>query len=208
MDLFDDTPEHLINHLPCDGEVNYHSDFLPNEEASLWFERLSADVSWQQEQVILFGKTRVLERKIALYSDKLANGSTLSYGYSQVTKQALPWSPLMDALKAQVEACAGQRFNACLLNYYAHGEQSMGWHQDNEPDLVQDGLIASVSLGAQRRFSFKHKVLKNRIDLHLEHGSLLLMRGATQQHWLHQLPKAKQVTQPRINLTFRQLRLR
>ena len=109
-------------------------------------------------------------------------------------------------LKATVEAIAGASFNSCLINLYHHGEEGMSWHSDDEPSLVRGATIASVSLGAERKFAFKHKREPGlTASIVLEHGSLLLMKGATQEHWLHALPKTKRVSAPRINLTFRSM---
>jgi alkylated DNA repair dioxygenase AlkB len=125
------------------------------------------------------------------------------YTYSNITKQALPWTKELSGLKQMVEELAGTTFNSCLLNLYHNGEEGMGWHSDDEDSLGKNNTIASLSIGAERKFLFKHKQSKQTVSLVLEHGSLLIMRDATQANWLHSLIKSKSVTQPRINLTFR-----
>ena len=148
----------------------------------------------------MFGKLIVTKRKMAWYGDPGAK-----YRYAGIDRKPLSWTPVLNALKEITEVRSGEKFNSCLLNLYHHGSESMGWHSDNEPELKRHGTIASVSLGANRKFSFKHRKSGEKISLMLEHGSVLLMQGATQDHWLHQLPPMKKVTDPRINLTFRQI---
>jgi alkylated DNA repair dioxygenase AlkB len=146
----------------------------------------------------MFGKKIITNRKVALYAD-----NTTTYTYSKQTKQALAWTPELLQLKRIIETKTAQTFNMCLLNLYHHGKESMGWHSDNESELQANGSIASLSLGAERKFMFKHKESKKIITINLAHGSLLLMKGTIQQHWLHQLPAMAKVEAPRINLTFR-----
>ena len=126
------------------------------------------------------------------------------YTYSNTTKRALAWKKELSELKQIVEKYAETKFNSCLLNFYHNGNEGMGWHSDDEESLGKNNnTIASLSFGAERKFSFKHKQTKQIISVVPEHGSLLVMKGATQSNWLHSLPKSKTITQPRINLTFR-----
>ena len=125
------------------------------------------------------------------------------YTYSNTTKRALAWTKELSELKQIAEEYAGIKFNSCLLNLYHNGNEGMGWHSDDEESLGKKNTIASLSFGAERKFSFKHKQTEQIVSLVLEHGSLLIMNGATQTNWLHSLPKSKNITQPRINLTFR-----
>lgn len=148
----------------------------------------------------IFGKHIVTARKVAWYGD-----SNFAYTYSGTTKQALAWTAQLAALKAKVEELTGKIFNSCLLNLYHHGDEGMSWHSDDEKSLVQNSSIASVSLGAEREFRFKHKRLDQKASVLLESGSLLVMKGSTQSHWLHSIPKSKKVKSPRINLTFRSM---
>jgi alkylated DNA repair dioxygenase AlkB len=127
------------------------------------------------------------------------------YTYSGVTRTALAWTADLLALKTLVEERTRARFNSCLLNRYASGREGMAWHSDDEGSLGRDPVIASLSFGAQRRFAFRHKRDGHGVELILEHGSLLVMAGATQHHWQHALPKSAKIDGERINLTFRRM---
>ena len=196
MSLFPNEPRQ--NLLPIDGELYYYGSIFSISEANKWLHLLTQKVAWKNDEVMMFGKKIVTSRKVALYAD-----NTTTYTYSKQTKQALAWTPELLLLKQIIEAKTAQTFNMCLLNFYHHGKESMGWHSDNESELQANGSIASLSLGAERKFMFKHKESKKIITLNLEHGSLLLMQGSIQQHWQHQLPPMAKVEAPRINLTFR-----
>lgn len=196
MELF--PPDPSANLLPCDGIVTYHGRILGEKEATNYYERLSSKVPWQHDEVVIFGKRIVTARQVAWYGD-----SDFSYTYSGTTKQALPWIRELQELKAVAEARTGTTFNSCLLNLYHDGREGMGWHSDDERSLVGNGAIASMSFGAERKFSFRHKRTRETVSVVLESGSLLVMAGETQAHWQHQLPKSAKVTAPRINLTFR-----
>jgi alkylated DNA repair dioxygenase AlkB len=196
MSLFpNDSAQNL---LPYDGELYYFGPVFSIAEANHWQQLLTQKVDWKNDELLMFGKKIVTSRKVALYAD-----NTTTYTYSKQTKQALAWTPELLQLKQIIEAKTAQTFNMCLLNLYHHGKESMGWHSDNESELQANGSIASLSLGAKRKFMFKHKESKKVITLNLEHGSLLLMKGSIQQHWQHQLPPMANVVAPRINLTFR-----
>lgn len=196
MDLFAPDPE--ANLLPCDGVVNYLGPVMPADEAANYYEALSSGVPWTQDEVVIFGKRIVTSRKVAWFGE-------VPYSYSGTTKKALPWSDDLQRLKATIEERSGTTFNSCLLNLYHDGNEGMGWHSDDERSIERNSCIASVSLGAERKFSFKHKRSGETVSVLLETGSLLLMKGETQTHWLHSLPKSKQVKEPRINLTFRRM---
>jgi alkylated DNA repair dioxygenase AlkB len=196
MDLFASDPN--ANLLPCDGLVNYHGPFLSSMAADHYFKSLLNEVPWQHDEAIIFGKHIVTARKVAWYGD-----ADFAYAYSGITRHALPWNVELSQLKAMVEERCGTPFNSCLLNLYANGNEGMAWHSDDERTLARSSAIASVSFGAERRFCFKHKRLAHTAEVVLEHGSLLVMKGETQTHWLHSIPKAKRITEPRINLTFR-----
>lgn len=196
IDLFT-TPE--TNLLPCDGELYYMPAVLDRSDSVLFFTDLLETIEWQSDVVHLFGKRIVTQRKMAWFGDQ-----AFSYTYSGTTRQARPWTSTLNKLKAVVEEACDTRFNSCLLNLYHSGDEGMSWHSDNERTLVKNGVIASLSLGAERKFSFKHRQSGQGYSLILEQGSLLLMKGKIQQHWLHALPKTKKVRELRINLTFRQ----
>lgn len=186
------------NLLPKDGQVFYFGKVIPNQLADEFYNTLLTQVDWQHDQAIIFGKRIVTKRKVAWYADK-----PYAYTYSGVTKQALPWTNALLELKTLAEKTTGETYNSCLLNLYHNGNEGMAWHSDGEADLKKNGSIASLSLGAERRFGFKHKKSGDKIYCMLEHGSLLEMKGKTQSHWLHRLPTTTKVKAPRINLTFR-----
>ena len=199
MILFND--DRVSNLLPKDGTVNYYGKVLTSKEANQYFDLLMQNILWKNDEVVIFGKHVVTKRKAAWYSD-----SDYLYTYSNITKQALPWTKELCELKQIVEKLAGAIFNSCLLNLYHNGDEGMGWHSDDEESLGENNTIASLSLGAERTFLFKHKQTKQTVSLVLEHGSLLVIKDATQANWLHSLPKSKNVTHARINLTFRTIR--
>ncbi len=155
-------------------------------------------IEWKNDEAIVFGKLVVTKRKVAWYGSQ-----DFGYTYSNITKRALPWTKELLSLKAVVEAQTGETFNSCLLNLYHNGSEGMAWHSDGEKDLQRGGAIGSLSFGAERKFCFKHKQTKETVSLVLEHGSLLVMKGATQTHWLHRLPPTTLIAKPRVNLTFR-----
>lgn len=198
MDLFSPQNGELQNLLPQDGIVEYHGLAFSRIEADTYYDSLMSNIEWQHDQANMFGKIIITKRKVGWYGEK-----PFKYTYSKVTKMALPWTADLLELKKRAEELTQFSFNSCLLNLYHDGSEGMAYHSDGEKDLQENGAIASLSFGAERKFSFKHKDTKQRIDVHLQHGSLLVMRGSTQTHWLHRLPPTKKVTRPRINLTFR-----
>jgi alkylated DNA repair dioxygenase AlkB len=200
MSLFPVDFDSSLNLLPYDGCVQYYGQIMDSVLADHYFQRLLESIAWQNDLAVIFGKTIVTKRKVAWYADQ-----AFSYTYSKTTKQALPWTPELLALKALVEAKTGEKFNACLLNLYHSGEEGMAWHSDAERELKQYAAIASLSLGAERKFAFKHKRTQEKVEVVLAHGSLLVMKGQTQSHWLHRLPPSKKVAAARINLTFRMM---
>jgi len=198
MDLFNATRIDEQNLLPRDGVVNYYGHIMTRKDADAYLERLLATIEWKNDEAILFGKHVVTKRKVAWYGD-----AQYEYTYSNTTKRALAWTKELMELKNIIEHRTGDQFNSCLLNLYHSGDEGMAWHSDGEKDLKRNGAIASLSFGAERKFSFKHKFTKETISLILQHGSLLVMKEATQANWLHRLPPTKLITRPRVNLTFR-----
>lgn len=194
MDLFAESPLQLPN-----ADLQLLSHWQQASVADQWLEQLTQQTPWQQPQVRIYGRQLAVPRLVAWYGDAEA-----SYRYSGLTHQPLPWTPLLAQIRAQVEQAAGQPLNGVLLNYYRDGQDSMGWHSDDEAELGTNPLIASLNLGGTRRFDLRRKG-HNRIEhsLHLQHGSLLVMRGATQHHWQHQVAKTRTPCAPRLNLTFR-----
>ena len=200
MDLFNQTIDKNKNWLPYDGTVNYYGKIMSKEQADFYFNKLSENIEWRNDEAVMFGKKIITKRKVAWYGEK-----PFEYTYSNTTKHALPWTKELLELKTMIENETGGKFNSCLLNLYHSGEEGMAWHSDKEPDLKKDGAIGSLSFGAERKFSFKHKHTKEKVEVVLKNGSLLIMKGVTQTHWLHRLPPTRKVTNPRINLTFRSI---
>lgn len=196
MDLFSN--EGNNNLLPYDGEVIYYGPILPDDTARTYCARLLETLPWQHDEAVIYGKRIITKRKVAWYGDE-----NYAYTYSNTTKEALPWTEVLLKLKKQVEKVSGTIFNSCLINLYHDGNEGMSWHSDDEKTLGKNTVIASLSLGAERKFSFKHRKTKEKRDILLQNGSLLLMKGTTQTHWLHSLPKSVKIRHPRINLTFR-----
>ena len=189
-----------LNIIHQDGIALYHEKVISDEQIKPLYDELLNKINWENERVVMFGKEIITKRKVAFYSDPL-----IAYTYSSKTKIGLPWKDPLFILKNIVESLTKQTYNACLLNLYHNGEEAMGWHCDNEKEIIANSSIASLSIGASRKFSFKHKVTKETISIQLENGSLLEMKGTIQSHWLHALPKSKKITESRINLTFRQM---
>ena len=198
MNLFSQLLDPPINLLPQDGEANYHGVVLSAEDADYFLDYLSNYIEWKNDTAIIFNKKVTTERKVAWYASQ-----AFDYTYSKITRSALPWTPELLDLKHKVETISGETFNSCLLNLYHSGDEGMAWHSDSENQLQRNGAIASVSLGAERQFMFKHKNTKAIHASLLQHGSLSVMKGVTQTHWFHRLPPSKTIHLPRINLTFR-----
>lgn len=196
MDLF--SSETIINLLPGDGLVNYYGKLLNHERSQYYLDKLLNTIEWKNDEAIIFGKHIITKRKAAWYGNR-----NYSYTYSNTTKQALIWTKELLELKTIVEKITESQFNSCLLNLYHSGDEGVSWHSDDEKSMGQNTTIASLSFGAERKFSFKHKLTHESVSILLESGSLLVMKEATQTNWLHCLPKTKKITRPRVNLTFR-----
>jgi alkylated DNA repair dioxygenase AlkB len=196
MDLFDNRI--IKNILPVDGKAVYYGLVLDAHKAQQYYDILFNSIAWRNDEAIILGKHIVTKRKVAWYGDDNYN-----YTYSNTTKQALKWTKELLELKTLVEKITGATYNSCLLNLYHNGSEGMAWHSDDEKALGRETTIASLTLGATRKFAFKHKKSGQTVSLLLESGSLLTMEGETQQYWLHRLPPTKKVSSPRINLTFR-----
>lgn len=196
MDLFNTDVEQ--NLLPFDGEVIDYGLLLNAKDCQFYLNTLLNTNFWSHDEIVMFGKKIITDRKIAWIGD-----SDHQYFYSGTHKKAHIWTPELIELKRLVELKTGQTYNSCLLNLYHNGNEGLGWHQDNEKEINQNQGIASLSFGAARKFSFKHIESKQKVDIVLEPGRLLLMKGETQKNWLHSLPKSKKIQKPRVNLTFR-----
>lgn len=198
MELFQEDHSAEKNYLPYDGTVNYFGKIVSETEAEIFYLNLLNEIQWKNDEAVIFGKLIYTKRKVAWYAEE-----AFEYTYSKRTKSALKFTKDLLFLKNLVEKKTSTTYNSCLLNLYHTGEEGMAYHSDGEKDLKENGAIASLSFGAKRKFSFKHKLTKERVDFILEPGSLLVMKGETQKHWLHRLPPTKLIKTPRINLTFR-----
>jgi len=188
----------------ADGEARLWPAAFGPEEASRLFDALRTGIRWRQEEVTIFGQRRLVPRLVAWHGDPGA-----SYRYSGTDHHPEPWTPDLEHIRARVSGLSGAEFNAVLLNLYRDGRDGMGWHADDEPELGRDPVIASVSLGAPRRFCLRHRRRKDlKLDLELPHGSLLVMAGPMQHHWVHALPKTRRPVGERINLTFRRVAIK
>lgn len=192
------TQNTLINLLPFDGMVNYHGQIIEEAEASKLLKIFLEEIPWKNDEAIIFGKHIITKRKVAWYAD-----GDFPYHYSNTTKIPLEWTPELLDLKSIADEKCGVKFNSCLLNLYHDGDEGMGWHRDDEKTLLKDSTIASLSFGAERKFVLKHIKTKEKVEVFLENGSMVVMAGTVQTHWHHALPKTKKVKSPRVNLTFR-----
>ena len=190
----------IPNIINKDGQAHYFGIIVNAEQKHTYFNELLNKIEWTNEKLIMFGKEIITKRKVAFYGDSL-----MSYTYSNKTKQALAWTPLLLEIKNLTTSYTGSHYNACLLNLYHDGEEGMGWHSDDEKEIIPNSSIASLSFGAERKFAIKHKTTKETHSILLENGSLFEMLGSFQKHWLHSMPKSKKIIAPRINLTFRQM---
>ena len=182
-----------------DADIVYFPSFFSSEVASDLYLDLLREIPWQQDNIKVFGKEHVQPRLTALFGN-----DAKPYSYSNITMQPKPWNLLLQKIKYHVESVAEINFTTVLLNYYRDGKDSNGWHADNEKELGLNPTIASVSLGSERMFQLKHNTDRSlRQNILLENGSLLIMKGATQHHWKHQIPKTSKPIGGRINLTFR-----
>ena len=185
-----------------DSNITYYPDFIASEVATRYFKLFKETIPWQQDDIQVFGKVYAQPRLTAFYGNGLK-----SYSYSNITMQPRPFTKELLEIKHKIEAIDCIAFNSCLMNLYRTGSDSNGWHADDEKELGQDPIIASLSLGEERPFHLRYKrnpKIKHKIVL--GHGSLLLMKGSTQHHWQHQIPKTTKPIKERIKLTYRILK--
>ena len=181
--------------------IRYYPNFLAKDVADSYFSELLDTIPWQNDPITVFGKTYPQPRMTSLHGH-----TTDPYGYSGVVMQPNPMTKTLKEIETKIQTLCDERFTTVLLNLYRTGKDSNGWHADDEPELGQNPIIASVSLGAERYFHLKHKNDKTqRLKFALAHGSLLLMEGSTQHYWKHQVAKTAREVEPRINLTFRKV---
>ncbi|AUI87626.1 alpha-ketoglutarate-dependent dioxygenase AlkB [Vibrio azureus] len=181
------------------GQIYFDPHFLSSSQATQYFSTLRADLPWRQETITLFGRNVLQPRLQSWHGNK-------TYTYSGLTLCPQPLNQELQVLKAKCEAVAHVSFNSVLANLYRNGQDSMGWHQDNEPELGMNPVIASVNLGESRRFLLRNLHCKTQIEYTLSHGSLLIMAGELQHHWQHSVPKTAKHKDERINLTFRNIK--
>ena len=196
--LFDSTTSNSGSEVitTMDGRAEIWENFIARPSAL--FHELHASIPWEEREIMMFGKPVPQPRLTAWFGD-----GDEPYTYSGLTLQPHPWSQALKEIKEKCEDIAGVKFNSMLANLYRDGNDSVSWHSDDEPELGTNPTIASISLGAERRFDLRHKLTKETIKKNLSSGSLILMSGSLQHHWIHQIAKTKRVSEPRINLTFR-----
>ena len=199
-DLFPTAPDPAANLLPRDGVLHDYGICFSAVDADRYLQQLLTQIPWQHDRLLIYGKPVTTAREIAWYGDRPFN-----YRYSGSDHRARPWDDTLRALKTAVERISGSHYNACLLNLYHDGNEGMGWHSDDEAVLGDNPDIASLSFGATRKFAFRHKAGGEKVALFLQHGQLIVMRGATQTHWQHALLKSKKIHATRVNLTFRSI---
>jgi alkylated DNA repair dioxygenase AlkB len=199
LTMFDDSCQ-ILNLAPCDGELSLIKQFYPLQRSDALFAQLKTDIVWQEEELLMYGKLCKVPRLMAWYGDPRAN-----YQYSGVDHVPLPWTAQLLAVRDKVAQYCSSDFNSVLLNLYRNGQDSMGCHCDDEQELGNNPVIASLSLGDARVFKLHHKTRKITLDVVLEHGDLLVMAGTLQRYWQHAVPKTRQHKTARINLTFRMI---
>jgi len=200
--IFNDVPLQSVELIELeDGEILWARRFYDTDSASQLYSRLQEEIPWRQDSLQLGGREVPIPRLQAWFGD-----AGMNYTYSGLTLEPTPWNDTLQRVREQIETYSGARFNSLLANLYRNENDSVGWHGDNEPELGTNPVIASLSLGATRRFQLKHRQHPERkLALDLGTGDLLIMRGALQHHWLHQLPKSRHPCESRINLTFRRI---
>jgi alkylated DNA repair dioxygenase AlkB len=201
FDLFREEP--TFERVPLEGaDVQLYLNFLPADRAKHLLDNLIEAIPWRAEEVVVWGKRHAQPRLIAWYGDPGKN-----YTYSGIAMNPLPWTPLLEGVRGDVERACNERFNSVLLNYYRDERDSMGLHSDDEPELGPRPTIASLTVGEERLFTFKPKAEHlESVSVPLPSGSLLLMKGDTQRNWKHGIGKSSRRMGPRVNLTFRQIR--
>ena len=188
-----------INFDMLDADVSLYQSLYSTIEADLLFDELKREIIWEQEDIEMFGQKHKMPRLTAWYGDE-----DKTYTYSGITSHPRPWTNCLLNIKQKIEMISQASFNSVLLNFYRSGADGVAWHSDDEPELGVNPVIGSVSFGQQRTFQMKHKIKKDeKHKILLGHGDFLLMKGCTQHHWVHQIPKSKTNMKERINLTFR-----
>ena len=199
--MIDKSGHQYLNMEVPEAEVIFYPELFKAADADRLLQQLVETTQWRQDTMKIYGKVTPLPRLTAWYGDHGAR-----YIYSGIVNEPLPWTAALSEIKKLVEEISGVAFNGVLLNRYRTGKDSMGWHSDDEPEFGPNPVIASVSFGGTRNFQFRHKRRKElKASIELTHGSLLIMRGGTQENWQHQIPKTAKPVQERLNLTFRRI---
>ncbi|PZO26007.1 MAG: alpha-ketoglutarate-dependent dioxygenase AlkB [Flavobacteriaceae bacterium] len=180
------------------GEYIYFPNFFSRSESDIYFQKLKADILWKQESMHMYGKEVLFPRLTAWYGD-----NDKPYSFSGITLEPLSWTKELLEIKNKIEPISKTKFNSVLLNKYRDGNDSISWHTDAEKELGTNPIIGSVNFGATRKFQLRHIETKEKIEIELAHGSLLIMQGELQHFWQHQVPKTAKKINERINLTFR-----
>ena len=188
------------NLLPKDGVVYYYPEFISHLSSAKLMTQLLESLSWEEDRLFMFGRAVTTRRKVVWIGDPKCD-----YTYSGIKRRAQKWTTELLLVRDQLEDLTKSKFNSCLLNLYHDGNDGMGWHSDDEKELDAKSPITSLSLGATRKFSFRHKKDKTTHSILLENGSALIMHAPTQEYWQHALQKTKKIDEPRINLTFRSI---
>lgn len=183
------------------AELIYVKDFFSEKESKVYFEYLKQQINWQHDQIKVFGKVYDQPRLTALYAE-----NKKAYSYSNIVMHPHQFTNELLKIKNKIVTFSNEKFTTCLLNYYRTGQDSNGWHADDEKELGVNPVIASMSFGAKRKFKMRKKDNhQEKFDIELSAGSLLIMKGETQHFWQHQIPKTAKKIDPRINLTFRKI---
>lgn len=191
----------MYNLLPLDGEIYLWNDFIPRQDAVDLLDSLMFALPWRTDTIRIYGKEILVPRLTAFYGD-----AGIRYKYSGLQMEALMWTPILQTIRRQVEEAVNESFNSVLINHYRNGRDYVAWHADNERELGDRPVIAMLSLGAGRILQFRHRIdREKKADIAIPDASLLLMKGDTQEHWLHQLKRQPAIFQPRISLTFRKI---
>jgi len=194
-------PESVIDYPLPDAKIRYYPSLFPQKTSSIFLELLRETIQWKQNSIKMYGKENPVPRLEAWYGDP-----GKSYAYSGIQMDPIPWTDELKEIKRKIELESGIKFNSVLINFYRDGKDRVAWHSDDEKELGQNPAIGSVSFGAERIFKLRHKKYKSnnlKQSIMLGNGSFLLMEGATQHHWMHEIPRTARQIGPRINLTFR-----
>ena len=184
-----------------DAEIEYFPEFFSREKSLNFLPQLLDTIKWKQNTIKMYGKENPVPRLEAWYGDP-----GKSYAYSGIRMEPSTWTDELNEIKRSIESEVAISFNSVLINYYRDGQDRVAWHSDDEKELGKNPVIGSVSFGAERTFKLRHKQYKEnnlKQSIVLKNGSFLLMKGATQHHWMHEIPRTAKPIGPRINLTFR-----